>query len=234
MPAEGGVILDGIAGIILAGGRNSRFPIQKGFIRIGGVTIIERNLGIMRSLFRDVMISTNVPESYFYLGAPLVGDVLPSCGPLTGIYSALLNSRDPAVFVIACDMPFVEAGVISLVCGKYKECSLKERFDAAIPVFGGRPQPLFGIYCKDALPALEKGIMNDKVALKLFLSEIRTLYIEEEEVRAIDLQGKSFVNINTVEDFKMITGDERFAGLARDDRQFSTGQQELGIKEEIC
>ncbi len=224
IPAEGGGCLEGLSGIILAGGRNSRFPIQKGFIRIGGVPIIERNLGIMRSLFRDVMISTNMPESYFYLGAPLVGDVLPSRGPLTGIYSALINSRNPAVFVIACDMPFVEAGMISLVCDKYKESILKERFDAAIPVFGGRPQPLFGIYCNVALPALEEGIMNDKVALKPFLGEIRTLYIEEDEVRAIDPQGRSFVNINTVDDFEMITSGDRFAGFACDDGQFSTGQ----------
>jgi len=224
IPAAGSGGLEGISGIILAGGRNTRFPIQKGFIRIGGVPIIERNLGIMRSLFQDVMISTNMPELYFYLGAPLVGDVLPSRGPLTGIYSALINSRNPAVFVIACDMPFVEAGVISLVCGKYRESTRKERFDAAIPVFGGRPQPLFGIYSSAALPALEDGIKNDKVSLKLFLSEIRTLYIEEAEVRAVDPQGKSFVNINTVDDFDAITGKEGFAGLVLDDRRFSTGQ----------
>ncbi|MGO9379722.1 MAG: molybdenum cofactor guanylyltransferase [Dissulfurispiraceae bacterium] len=213
--AGGGRRLGEIAGIILAGGRNSRFPIKKGFIRIGGIAIIERNLCLMRSLFRHVMISTNMPELYFYLGAPLVGDVLPSRGPLSGIYSALINSHDPAVFVVACDMPFVETGVISLICGKYEERTVKERFDAVIPVFGDEPQPLFGVYCKTALHALEDGIMNDKVSIKLFLREIRTLYVDETDVRAADPKGSSFVNINTMNDYEMITGNKGMRGLPR-------------------
>lgn len=208
-PEEGGS-LEGISGVILAGGRNSRFPIQKAFIRIGGVAIIERNLGIMRPLFRDIMVSTNSPESYFYLGMPLVGDVLPSRGPMSGIYSALINSLAPAVFIVACDMPFVETGVISLVCGKYRERICEERFDAAIPLFGGEPQPLLGIYCKTALSALEYGIMHNKVSLKQFLGEIRTLYIEEVAVRAADPKGKSFVNINTLDEFELIAGTEGY------------------------
>ena len=213
IPARGDGSLEEIVGIILAGGRNSRFPIQKGFIKIGGIAIIEQNLRLMRSLFSNVMISTNMPESYFNFGAPLVGDVLPSRGPMSGIFSALINSYDAAVFVVACDMPFVETGVISLVCGKYKERSLKERFDAAIPIFCEEPQPLFGVYCNTALQALEEGIINDRVSLKLFLNEIRTLYIDEADVRAADPQGNSFVNINTLDDYRMIKGNEGLRGL---------------------
>jgi molybdopterin-guanine dinucleotide biosynthesis protein A len=200
--------IKGITGVILAGGQNTRFPIQKGFIRINGVSIVERNLALMRSLFHEVLISTNMPEAYFTLGAKLVGDVLPSRGPMAGIYTALINSRDPSVFVIACDMPFPDAGVIRLVCERYSEQSQRDHIDAAVPVFNREPQPLFGVYCNSILSALEEGILNDKTALRQFLNEIRVCYVNETDVRAADPEGKSFVNINTVDDYEMIMGEK--------------------------
>ncbi len=203
----------GITGVILAGGKNSRFPSLKGFIAIKGIPIMERSLGIMKSLFPEVLISTNTPEAYFHLGTPLLGDALPSRGPMAGIYTSLINSCNPSVFVIACDMPFVDKGMIRLVCEKYGQAG-RENYDATVPVFDGEPQPLFGVYCNTIVPALEEGIMTDKVALKHFLREIRTFYIDESEVRAADPQGLSFVNINTMDDYEMVTGDKAAAGFA--------------------
>ncbi len=205
--------ITGITGVILAGGKNTRFPSLKGFIKINGVPILKRSLDIMRSLFPEVLISTNTPEAYFHLGATLLGDALPSRGPMAGIYTSLINSCNNSVFVIACDMPFVGEGVIRLVCEKYR-LARRENYDATVPVFDGEPQPLFAVYCNSVVPVLEEGIMNDKVALKQFLREIRTFYIEESEVRAADPEGFSFVNINTVDDYKMITGDKIGAGFA--------------------
>jgi len=200
--------IKGITGVILAGGQNTRFPIQKGFISIKGIPIIERNLALMRSLFRYVLISTNMPEAYFSLGAPLVGDMLPSRGPMAGIYTSLINSRDPSIFVSACDMPFLDARVIRLVCEKYNEQSNRDRIDAAVPVFDNEPQPLLGVYCNTVLPALEEGILNDKVSLRQFLKEIKVYFVDEADVRLVDPQGRSFVNINTVDDYEMISGEK--------------------------
>jgi molybdopterin-guanine dinucleotide biosynthesis protein A len=197
-----------ITGVILAGGQNTRFPIQKGFISIKGIAIIDRNLALMKSLFRDVLVSTNTPEAYFSLGTPLVGDMLPSRGPMAGIYTSLINSRDPSIFVSACDMPFLDASVIRLVCKKYGEQSNGDHIDAVIPVFDNKPQPLLGVYCNTVLPALEEGILNDKVSLRQFLKEIRVCFVDEADVRLVDPRGKSFVNINTVDDYEMISGEK--------------------------
>jgi molybdopterin-guanine dinucleotide biosynthesis protein A len=200
--------IKGITGVILAGGQNTRFPIQKGFIRIKGIPIIERNLALMKTLFRDVLISTNMPEAYFSLGVPLVGDVLPSRGPMAGIYTSLINSHDPSIFVSACDMPFLDARVIRLVCEKYNEQSHRDHIDAVVPVFDSEPQPLLGVYCNTVLPALEAGILNDKVSLRQFLKEIRVYFVDETDVRLVDPEGKSFVNINTVDDYEIIIGSK--------------------------
>ncbi len=191
------------AGVILAGGSNRRFPALKSFIQIEGTTIIERTLGILSGLFPLVMISTNMPEAYFHLGVPLIGDVLPSRGPMSGIYSALLNAGGD-VFVLACDMPLVNAGVISLVRAEHEAARETTSPDATVPVCHGEPQPLFGVYSWSALPFLEEAIGGEKTTMKRFLAEIKSRFVDEEKVRAKDPFGRSFLNINTPEDLEEI------------------------------
>ncbi|MEW6118066.1 MAG: molybdenum cofactor guanylyltransferase [Nitrospirota bacterium] len=187
--------------VILAGGANRRYPTIKAFIKIGPTTIIERNLSLLGCLFNTVFINTNTPEVYARLGAPMIGDVLPSRGPMTGIHAALLNAGGDSVFVAACDMPFLNADVVSLIVERYRECSSAGPCDAVVPVFNGAPQPLCGVYAKSMLVLLEEGVMNDKASLKPLLSEVRTHFINEDVVRSIDPEGRSFANINTPEDY---------------------------------
>ncbi|MBI5212749.1 MAG: molybdenum cofactor guanylyltransferase [Nitrospirae bacterium] len=192
-----------MTGVILAGGENRRFPTLKGFIKIGDSTIIEKNLLIMKGMFDEVFISTNMPEKYFYLGVPLVGDALPSQGPMSGIYSALINAKGDCVFVVACDMPFIKKEVISLICDRHADLR-SQAIDAVIPIYNNEPQPLFGVYCKTALPYLEEGIANKKTSLKRFLDKIKTDFIGGSDIRKIDPEGRSFVNINTPEDYEKL------------------------------
>jgi molybdopterin-guanine dinucleotide biosynthesis protein A len=203
-----------ITGVILAGGENKRFPKLKGFIEIEGSPIIKRNLYLLKGLFPNVFISTNKPELYFYLGVPLIGDVLHSRGPMSGIYSSLINAKSDCIFVIACDMPFVERDVVSSIYKKHIEVfkgglhkgDLKSPLcvDATIPVYNGEPQPLLGVYCKTALAYLEDCVLSEKTSMKRLLSEINTHFIGESDIMTIDPDGRSFVNINTMEDYKAV------------------------------
>ncbi|MCI0468721.1 MAG: molybdenum cofactor guanylyltransferase, partial [Nitrospirae bacterium] len=131
-----------ITGVILAGGENTRFPTLKGFIKINGAAIVERNVWLMKDIFDEVIISTNMPEKYFYLGVPLIGDILPSRGPMSGIYSALLNAKGSGIFAAACDMPFIKRDLISFVCKRHSEVSNFQGIDATIPIYNNEPQPL--------------------------------------------------------------------------------------------
>lgn len=193
-----------IAGVILAGGQNTRFPALKAFIKVEDLLIIEKNLRLLTEIFNEALISTNMPEKYFYLGAPMIGDALPSRGPMSGIYSSLINAKGDCIFVIACDMPFVKREVVSLICEKHLEMSSIKLVDATIPVFNDEPQPLFGVYCKTALPYLENCVLNEKASMKRLLSEINTNFIGESDIITIDPDGRSFVNINTMEDYKAV------------------------------
>ena len=62
--------------LILAGGENKRIPSIKGFLEIRNRKIIETNIELLKSIFSRVILSVNNPELYFYLGLPMIGDVV--------------------------------------------------------------------------------------------------------------------------------------------------------------
>ncbi|KAF0145948.1 MAG: molybdopterin-guanine dinucleotide biosynthesis protein A [Nitrospirae bacterium] len=188
-----------MTGIILAGGENKRIPVLKGHIEINGQRIIDSGINLLKNFFDRVIISTNTPELYFYCGVPMIGDIIKQRGPIAGIFSVLSNTGDD-IFVTACDMPFIKPELVSLLVAR---CALhEENWDAVIPVFEGRPQPLLGIYSKNILSVIEERLRKELRSLKDMLTELKVLYIKEEEVRETDPEGRSFVNINTMEDFK--------------------------------
>jgi molybdopterin-guanine dinucleotide biosynthesis protein A len=187
--------------VILAGGENRRMPVPKGLLEIEGQRIIERNVILLRKLFDRIYISTNTPELYFSLGAILVGDVMKHKGPMTGIYSILAFPDVSEIFVTACDMPYVNVILIQYLVKEWEN-----KWDALIPVYADKPEPLFGIYSKRIVRKMEGSIKSGKRSLHEFLRRINVLYVSEEEVRRRDPEGKSFVNINTVEDFQKETG----------------------------
>jgi molybdopterin-guanine dinucleotide biosynthesis protein A len=183
--------------LILAGGENKRMPLIKGFLEIGNRKIIETNIELLKSIFSRVILSVNNPELYFYLGLPMIGDVINSRGPMTGILSVFMNTESADIFVTACDMPYINAILIKYMVEKYND-----KFDALIPLYDGKPQPLFGIYAKRISELMEQRIRSGKKSLLDFLKTINVCYINEEEVRSIDPEGRSFVNINTFKDYQ--------------------------------
>lgn len=76
-------------GIILAGGRSSRFGQDKGLYPWRGKPLAEHARDILMPNVPNLAISTNNQEAYAYLGLPLIPDLVPGCGPLGGMYSAL-------------------------------------------------------------------------------------------------------------------------------------------------
>lgn len=191
---QGNIKMDAL---ILAGGENKRITVIKGFLEINSRRIIESNVESLKKVFKKVIISTNNPELYFYIGVPMIGDVVEQRGPMTGILSALVMPDLSDIFVTACDMPFINVILI-----KYLKDRWEDKWDAVIPVFRKKPQPLFGIYSKRIARNIEESINSGKRGLTEFLQTIEVLYIDEDEFRNIDAEGRSFVNINTMDDFK--------------------------------
>ncbi|GBE03113.1 MAG TPA: molybdenum cofactor guanylyltransferase [Nitrospirae bacterium] len=178
-------------GVILAGGENTRMPVLKAFIKVNGEPIIEKNLALIQQLFEETFIVTNQPEEYSYLGAPLFGDIHNIRGPMTGIFTSLINSSTPWVFISACDMPFINKELINYMN------SQRKGFDAVVPASKGKAEPLFAFYSKKLLSPMEKAVLSDRRGLKDFLKDKKVKYISAADVRRFDPGARSFINMNT-------------------------------------
>lgn len=200
-------------------------PVLKGFIEVGGKKIIERNLKILRRLFPRVTIVTNQPERYVHLGAPMLGDVYDVRGPMTGVLTALMNSPEEWVFVSACDMPFINPGLIRLMAGERynpsclsiigeemkKDIALSPKpdvYDIVVPVNNHRAEPLFAFYSKRVLESLERFILAGQKGIKYFLlnQNNRVKYISSDQIKDTDPGARSFINLNTPEDIELYLG----------------------------
>jgi len=182
--------------IILAGGENRRFQSHKALAEIKGRRIIEATAELLGKHFTAVYISTNTPELFFYLGLPLIGDIVEQRGPMSGIYSSFVSTGASELFFMACDMPFIKPEVIALIKKKF------QGQDAVLPMHKGLPQPLLGIYSERLLPQLAERLRQNKKAMWDLLQGITVQLIPEEEMLRVDPEGRSFVNINTLEEYR--------------------------------
>ncbi|MCF8050670.1 MAG: molybdenum cofactor guanylyltransferase [Desulfobacterales bacterium] len=98
--------------LILAGGQGKRLTPDKPLLKIDGIPIIERAAKVAVSLFEEVLVMTNTPGKYKFLGLPLAADDRRGCGPLMGIYSGLRRIEHEKAFVCAADMPFLDEALI--------------------------------------------------------------------------------------------------------------------------
>ncbi len=188
-----------MAGIVLSGGENRRMGVDKAFLEIGGMPMIEHILRAFKGIFHKVIIVTNAPQLYATYDVTVVTDALDKRGPLTGIYTGLLNTRDEYNFVAACDMPFLNIGLISYMMG------LAAGHDIVVPRIGGLPEPLHAVYYRGLLPIIEYRVRNDIGQIQGIFSGARVRYVTEEEIDRYDGGRRSFMNLNTPREYKEAT-----------------------------
>lgn len=189
------------AGVILAGGRASRMGGRdKAFAAIDGEPIAVRTVRLFQGLFSQVIVATNRPERFAHLGVETVADRHPGCGPLAGIHSAMLASRRPWIFVAACDMPGLDAGVIRWLLARPRHG------DAVVPRWEDDVEPLHALYAVHTLPTVEHCLAEGRWALREFLPQVRVDYVDEDDLRALGGAARSLLNVNTPEELAAVGG----------------------------
>lgn len=185
-----------MTGIILAGGRNSRIKVKKAFLNIGDKPIIEIILNKFEKKFSDIIIVTNSPSEYEYLGVKLFRDIIPDKGSLGGLYSGLVNSESKYNFVVACDMPFINEELIKEVIRNDDE------YDVVIPKINNGYEPLFAMYSKNCISFIKKQLIEDNLKIINFFPFVKVKEITENTIKQIDPDFHSFFNINTSIDYE--------------------------------
>ena len=186
--------------IVLAGGRGSRLGKEKHAESVAGKSLIERVIDSLDPLSTEVLvvISQRQPGSSFasYPRVRTVVDVYAAGGPLGGIYTGLVQSSSFSNLAVACDMPFLNRGLLRHMIG------LSPGFDIVMPRIGDYREPLHAVYTRDCLPAMEKLIEEGNLKVSDLVDRVRVRYVEKEEIELFDPEHLSFFNVNTARDLE--------------------------------
>ncbi len=171
---------------------------DKAFLLPEGKPLVEIAIDVLSELFEQVLVITNNPEKYGKYRQKLIikEDLIPDKGPLGGIYTGLLSSQNVYNFIIACDMPFLNRELLAYIVNQ------AEGFDAVIPEYKGRLNPLFALYSKDCIPEFKKQISQDNLKIRNFIGDMNAKILPSTEVEKLDPQGLSFTNFNTYEQYQ--------------------------------
>ena len=186
------------AAAILCGGRGERLGgVVKPHLEIGGARILDRALAVLRPLFDDIAIVSDDAAPYADAGLPVVADEQPGLGPLGGIAAALAWSPHARVFVVAGDMPFLDARAIELL--------LTRPGAAVAPRVGGHAEPLHAVYHRDCLPFIRARLRSGDVKTAALLDEVGAQYVGEDALRELDRELRFLTNVNTPSDLQNAT-----------------------------
>jgi molybdopterin-guanine dinucleotide biosynthesis protein A len=169
---------------------------NKALLEVGGQRIVERTALILRHIFEEVIVVTNSPGEFEFLGLPMFTDMVPGYGALGGLYTGLHKCRGAHGFLAACDMPFLVESVIRHLVG------LVGRHDVVVPRVRGWLEPLHAVYARGCITYIEQLIARSNLKIIDFFHEANILEVTDDDLAPLDPDLRFAMNLNTPEDLK--------------------------------
>ena len=185
-----------VSGVVLVGGKSSRYGSNKALVQVDGVPLIERVIGVMERVFENLILVTNTPGEYAHLGFPMYEDIIKGLGPIGGIYTGLTVMPDDVGFFVACDMPFLNHDLIRYIVME------RGHADVVVPRVKGMVESLHALYRKECLSSVKGLIESREYQIFRIFNEVSVRYIDEDELRRFDPALRCFININRPEELK--------------------------------
>ena len=163
--------------------------------------MLERQIRVLRSVARRVMVVGGQPGYLHELDVPCVPDAVTARGPLGGIYTALLQSRTEFSLVLGCDLPFVNRNLLACLMLRAKA----EGSDVTVPRSpDGRLQPLCAVYRRRALYAVRTRLAQGQNKLSGFFPMVRCTAIPWRELADAGFRAPVFDNMNTPDKYEYV------------------------------
>jgi molybdopterin-guanine dinucleotide biosynthesis protein A len=184
------------AGVILAGGRSSRMGAPKAWLEFGGEPMLARIAWRLAAELPELVVVRAAGQELPAVAARMVDDRVEGEGPVAGLAVGLGAVTRALAFVVSCDVPFVSMAVARGLLG------LADEYDVVVPRWEGRLHPLQAVYRASLAPLLEEQLAAGRRRPVDLFDRVRTRFVDEKELRAWDPEGRTFVNMNTPEEYE--------------------------------
>lgn len=191
------------AALLLAGGESRRMGIDKALIEFGGEPLIGRISRRLSAWFAEVLVITNHPERYAFLGLPTVSDRTPGLGPLGGLEAGLSACHHEHAFLCATDMPFLHEGLVRHLVG------LAPGYQVVVPQVGGAYEPLHAVYSRSCLPPIRQRLAARDLPVIGLYDEVCIRMVTCQALAAFGDAKRLFFNCNTPHDILQARAWER-------------------------
>ena len=190
--------------LILAGGKSSRFGSDKACLRLHDRDIVEILAEECAKVCREVLVITDSGSKFPPRRRNLfreVADNYPESGPMGGLQAGLAAAKHDVCLLMACDMPFLTAPLMRL----FLDCA--EDRELVLPKDGEDIEPMFGVYKKSLLPAVERLLAANRRSLLNLTCETDPLLLPQDVWQGAAGEDV-FFNINYAEDYvRLVQGE---------------------------
>ena len=177
--------------VVLTGGKSSRMGRPKALLPFDGEPLIVHVVRALKKMFAETVVVAAPDQELPSLPAVLVRDEVAYQGPVSGIYHGLKAATKEVCFVTSCDAPFLNLQLISQLLAQISDC------DVVVPYWQQRFQPLHAVYRTSVLPLLKDQLERGELRPIFLYDKVRTRKIPEQEIRRLDSEGLSLLNMNS-------------------------------------
>jgi len=189
---------------------------DKASLPFGPETLVERVVRLVTPLVSDMVLAA-APGQAMPPGVRVIRDSGAGVGPLPALLDALDAVDADYVFVVACDTPLLQPGLVTLLHDLCAEAARSDMsaigsgeapgtgpasWDAAVPLVEGRRVATCAVYRTAALREARAGFGDPRHrSLQAYLELLRIREVGVETLRTADPELLSFTPCNTVEEY---------------------------------
>lgn len=181
---------DLVAGLLLTGGSSRRMGVDKARIVIDGDSLAGRLAAVLLASLRGPVLEVGPGWS----GLPTVAEEQPGSGPLVAFAAGAAHlaglGHAGGILLVACDLPFLTVAAVRF---------LARQMGTAIPLVGGRQQPLCARYDGGAAPVAARLVAEGARAMAALLDRLDVNWLDESAWHGV-ADARTFADVDTPED----------------------------------
>ncbi|MEQ1829124.1 MAG: molybdenum cofactor guanylyltransferase [Pirellula sp.] len=187
--------------IVLCGGKSSRMGRDKATLPFGPELMLQRVVRILSQVVDPgavvIVAAPNQTLPDLPANAMVTRDERPGRGPLEGLAAGLrlIKSDVDAIYATSCDVPLIQPAFVSRMFERLDDSEI------AVPFDGKFHHPLAAVYRPRVLSVVLRLLESDRLRPRFLFDEVQTVEIPVEELRAVDPNLATLMNLNQQEDY---------------------------------